>query len=165
MDQSSDLVLHFKTTQFSSLSYAEKCAVKGKRPTPQLDIVQSDRYQTRKFNLHWYGQYLWLTGSVITGKMYCYVCLLFGGDNREWCESGIGTIKNFHRRARKHQTSKRHIDNWERYHLLGKLRISAFDDIEMVSRNRRYLDSLIQVISFYESKNLRLSYDEREICQ
>ena len=100
----------------------------------------------------------------MTGMMHCYVCLLFGGANKEWSETGIECIKNFHRRARKHQISKKHILNWERYHLLGQHRIehalseaarlSSLKHNEMVSRNRRYLGRLIQVICFLGKQEL-----------
>ena len=56
--------------------------------------------------------------------MHCYVCLLFGDDGKNWSETGIACVKNFHRKARKHQISKKHILNWERYHLLGQHRIA-----------------------------------------
>ncbi|KAJ4426127.1 hypothetical protein ANN_26936 [Periplaneta americana] len=94
--------------------------------------------------------------------MHCYVCLLYDGegDSKEWGEIGIACIKNFHRRARKHQISKKHILNWERYHHLGQLRmefalseaarLSSLKHNEMVSRNKRYLGRLTQVICFLE---------------
>lgn len=175
MDQCSDLIVYLKSRPFSSLSYEEKCAVKERRPKPHLNIVQRDKHQSRKFQSQWYEQYEWLTASVTTGMMHCYVCLLFGGegDNKEWSETGIACMKNFHRRARKHQISKKHILNWERYHLLGQLRIehalseaarlSSLKHNEMVSRNRRYLGRLIQVICFLGKQELAFrGHDESD---
>ncbi|KAJ4426615.1 hypothetical protein ANN_26413 [Periplaneta americana] len=80
MDQCSDLIVYLKSRPFSSLSYEEKCAVKERRPKPHLNIVQRDKHQSRKFQSQWYEQYEWLTASVTTGMMHCYVCLLFGGE-------------------------------------------------------------------------------------
>ncbi|KAJ4447513.1 hypothetical protein ANN_09520 [Periplaneta americana] len=166
MDQCSHLIVYLKPRPFSSLSYEEKCAVKERRPKPHLNIVQRDKHQLRKFQSQWYEQYEWLTANVTTGMMHCYIYLLFGGegDSKEWSETSIACIKNFHHTAQKHQISKKHILNWEQYHHLGQLRIehalsevarlSSLKHNGMVSCNRRYLGGLIRVICFLGKKEL-----------
>lgn len=160
---SSDLIDELLTYGFSSLSYEEKCSVKGKRPTPCLMLSQKDGNVFRNFNMHWYSKYVWLSGSTKRNKLYCFLCVLFGGET-EWSKDGITTIKNFERKACKHQSSQKHLKNRECFHMLGRTRIehalsesyrlATVHHNEKVATNRKILGRLIQAICFLGKQEL-----------
>lgn len=113
-----DLLQALRARPFAAWSYDEKSAAKNKRLMPHLDVKIFDGKQNRKFQDSWYSKYPWLTGCAKTKKLFCYVCILFGGENK-WTFHGISVTKNFVRKAEKHQCSKKHLQNQERLHLLG----------------------------------------------
>lgn len=146
------------------LTYEQKCQLKGQRPTPYISMTLKERNQSRIFQLNWYNKYLWLTGSVKTRKLYCFYCIIFGGD-ADWSEEGIGTIKNIDSRAQRHQTSKIHIRNSEMYMMLGKqlqvanilseaARATAAHYNERVTINRRVMCRIIQAIIFLSGRQV-----------
>ena len=89
---------------------------------PHLDVQIVDGKQNRKFQYSWYVRYPWLTGCDKTKNLFCYVCMLFGGENK-WTSQGIPVTKNFVRMAEKHQASKKHFQNQQNHILLGRWRI------------------------------------------
>ncbi|XP_014285288.1 uncharacterized protein [Halyomorpha halys] len=148
----------------NQLTYEQKCGLKDQRPTPYLPMTLKERNQSRIFQLRWYEKYQWMTGSVKTRKLYCYYCIIFGGE-ADWSEEGIGTIKNIDSRAQRHQTSKIHIRNTEMYLMLGKqlqvadilseaTRASLSQYNERVTINRRVMCRLIQATIFLSERQL-----------
>jgi hypothetical protein len=113
-----DLLLALRAKPFAAWSYEEKYAAKNRRLIPHLDVKIVDGKQNRKFQDSWYSKYPWLAGCAKTKNLFCYVCILFGGENK-WTLHGISVTKNFVRKAEKHQCSKRHIQNQNRLALLG----------------------------------------------
>ncbi|KAF2902704.1 hypothetical protein ILUMI_03483 [Ignelater luminosus] len=87
---------------------------KKQKPAPAIDLVLSEKKQKRTFQMTWYNTFKWLTRSLNNKKLYCYVCLLFGGE-KEWSAEGISTIRNFERKAVKHQISKKLKGQVERF--------------------------------------------------
>jgi len=127
----SDIIDIILNKGLSSFSYEEKCNLKGKRPTPHLSLEYKEAKTLRKFQLSWYSTFNWLAGSIERKKLYCYICVLFRGEN-EWSINGIPNIKNLVRKAEKHQISKKHLTNKESFHMLGKNRIE-----HSISESRR----------------------------
>ena len=144
---------------FSSCSYETKCAYKDRRLTPHLDIKIADSRQNRKFQFSWYKKYPWLTGCSEKNILYCYTCILSGG-KKEWSSAsyGVCVTKHFDRKAKKHQCSRRHLQNEETFLLLGRGRIEhstsegaklqAMKHNEIVKQNRFIIERLINVVCF-----------------
>jgi len=73
-----DVIIRLKGTNFSSLSYEEKCTQCREANTRvEAKLVKQDNVFLRKFNPKVYEKYSWLCGSSITNKLYCWPCLLF----------------------------------------------------------------------------------------
>jgi len=79
--------------------------------------------------LSWYSKFNWLAGSSEINKLYCYICVLFRGEDEWSIINGIHNIKNLVRKAEKHQISKKHLTNKESFHMLGKNRIEHSNKI------------------------------------
>ncbi|KAJ4448834.1 hypothetical protein ANN_00225 [Periplaneta americana] len=158
-------VLEFlRTIPLSRLTYEQKCDLKNKRPTPLLSIKDTTKRQTRTFQPSWYTRYKWLTGCVVKNKMYCYVCIMMGKHNSEWCTEGVSDLNNFIKKAEKHQSSKQHLLHSQSFHLLESIRIEhalsesarlqTMKHNEEVSSNRRILARLIQATIFLSKQEL-----------
>lgn len=88
--------------------------------------------------------------------MYCYVCLMFGGTDIDWCINGVFDLENFNKKAYKHQSTKHHLLNKEKFLLLGVRQIEnkevgyvhMLKHNEQVSSNRMVLKRVIQAIMY-----------------
>lgn len=159
----SDIIDIILNKGVGSFLYEEKCNLKGKRPTPYLSLEYKEAKTLRKFQISWYSKFNWLAGSVVRNKLYCYICVLFRGEN-EWSIDGIPNIKNLVRKAEKHQISKKHLTNKESFHMLGKNRIehsisesrrlTAINHNKQVDINRKILARLIDVVCFLGKQEL-----------
>ncbi|XP_025425451.1 zinc finger MYM-type protein 1-like [Sipha flava] len=168
--------------RLGSFSYEEQCNLKGKRPTPHLSLEYKEAKTLRKFQLSWYSKFNWLAGSVERNKLFCYICVLFRGEN-EWSINSIPNIKNLVRKAEKHQISKKHLTNKESFHMLGKNRIehsisesrrlTAINHNKQVDINRKILARLIDVVCFLGKQELAFrghhenegSLNKRNYCE
>ncbi|XP_069684520.1 protein bric-a-brac 2-like isoform X5 [Periplaneta americana] len=112
--ETSELLCRLKSRPFTSWSLQERRAVPRLRPMPPLDITVVDGRQNRKFQYSWYSKYPWLAGCETTRRLYCFPCMLLGGD-REWAHLGVAEIKNFLRKAEKHQHSSLHLQHMEEF--------------------------------------------------
>jgi hypothetical protein len=137
------LLQALRARPFAAWSYEEKCAAKNRRPTPHLDVKIVDGKQNRKFQDSWYSKYPWLTGCARSKNLFCYVCILFGGETK-WTLHGIAVTKNFVRKAEKHQNSRKHLQNYQNYCLLGRWMIA--DDGE-ASPQQFLLSSYVAIIN------------------
>lgn len=148
---------------FNKLSFEQKCELKCRRPTPNLLLTFVDGKYTRKFQYSWYNKFSWLAGRDKRNKLFCYTCVIFGGE-KEWSVDGVSSIRNFLRRSEKHAISLKHLTNQEKFHLLGKVRIEhavsesrRLADIkhnEQVGVNRRLLARMIHVVCFLGKQEL-----------
>ena len=78
---------------FSSLQLEEKCEVKRLgRPTPRLELTQEVKTKGRTFNRNFnndvYDKYDWLCGCGTKNLLFCFPCVLFGGEE-SWSKHGI----------------------------------------------------------------------------
>lgn len=82
---------------FSSMSLEEKMEVKrlGTHRPNDVEITQKDKRQNRKFCVRpiWFQRKDWLTASVAKHSLFCFPCLLFGGDTA-WTQQGIVDLKH-----------------------------------------------------------------------
>lgn len=88
-----DQITFLLSTNFSTLSLEQKLEIKGNRQTPAINLSQQDGRIQRKFQLKWYQQFPWLTGSAQLNRLFCFPCLLFGGAEPAWSREGINIIK------------------------------------------------------------------------
>jgi hypothetical protein len=77
-------VSYLQQITFSQLCLSQKCVKNHGRPLPDLQIVKTSSsrksaYQG-KFNPEIYSKHDWLCGCDVKNALYCFPCLLFGGD-------------------------------------------------------------------------------------
>jgi len=159
-----DKIIDFLLTNgFNALTYEQKNQIKLNRPTPHLLLTCQDGKYIRKFQYSWYNKFPWLTGCDKRNKMFCFTCVIFGGE-KEWSVNGLSSIKNFLRKSEKHAISQKHLTNQEKFHLLGKVRIehaisegrrlAAVKHNEQVGINRRLIARMIHVVCFLGKQEL-----------
>ena len=93
-----------KELNFSQLTFQEKVAIKqAGRPLPEIKIVQEgvshNKKYIRSFNCDWYQRKTWLCGCEVKNALFCFPCLLFGGDS-VWSKDGFACIKNLKEKNR-----------------------------------------------------------------
>lgn len=152
---------------FSRLSLEEKIEIKNIcanfKHNPLLS--QKDGKIVRKFQMSWLTKYTWLAGSPSLKKAFCFPCFLFDGNiNEPWEKKGIEVIKNFDMKAAKHQSTLKHIKNFDSFHMLGRVRIDfalssaartyAIRQNEKVAHNRKILLRMIDSICFLGKQEL-----------
>ena len=78
------------------MSLHEKVAIKrGGRPLPDVQIsqpgVSKNKKYIRSFNSEWYQKKQWLCGCEVKNALFCFPCVLFGGDST-WSKDGFTKI-------------------------------------------------------------------------
>ncbi|XP_066261533.1 zinc finger MYM-type protein 1-like [Euwallacea similis] len=143
------------------------------RDTPDLNITkatQSDKInRSRKFNPVLYNKSNWICGCAITNKMYCFPCVLYGGDEH-WSEKGVDDLIHIWEKIKSHERSPRHLHNMFSLNMLGKvdikillnssLRAELLKQNEQVRQNRHDLDKIISSIRFCGAFELALRGQE-----
>ncbi|XP_078539195.1 zinc finger MYM-type protein 1-like [Lissotriton helveticus] len=162
---------------FLGLSRENKLMIKRlgpDRPDLQLHQCTQDRGKIykRTFSNTWYAKVDWLTGSTSKNCVFCFPCLLFGGDLK-WARQGVTDLKHLSDKIKKHAHSKCHMENLTRLGMLGDATIEAhisdtyrraiMKHNEAVDKNRRILSTLIDCIRFCGTFELVLQgHDESE---
>ncbi|XP_075232954.1 zinc finger MYM-type protein 1-like isoform X2 [Lycorma delicatula] len=159
---SSVTVRELQQLKFSQLSLHEKVIVKKRgRSTPDLLISQpgisNKKKYIRSFNSEWYQQKSWLCGCEVKNALFCFPCLLFGGDVT-WTKDGFRNINKMKEKTEKHEKSKKHVDNVLSLSLLETVsikeklseayRLSISEHNVKVKKNREILSKVIDCI-FY----------------
>ncbi|XP_078539190.1 zinc finger MYM-type protein 1-like [Lissotriton helveticus] len=150
---------------FLGLSPENKLIIKRlgpDRPDLQLQQTFQDRGKIykRTFSNTWYTKVDWLTGSTSKNALFCFPCLLFGGD-LNWTANGVTNLKHLANKIKKHAHLRCHLENVTRLGMLGKETIeSQISDTyrrailkhnEAVDKNRRILSTLIDCIRFCDA--------------
>ncbi|KAL4132855.1 hypothetical protein QTP88_009937 [Uroleucon formosanum] len=161
--QKENIIEFLLTSGFNALTYEQKNQIKLNRPTPHLLLTCQDGKYIRTFQKNWYNKLPWLTGCDKRNKVFCFTCVIFGGE-KEWSVNGLSSIKNFLRKSEKHAISQKHLTNQEKCHLLGKVRIehaisegrrlAAVKHNEQVGINRRLIARMIHVVYFLGKQEL-----------
>ena len=123
----------------------------------------------RAFNSDWYKTYSWLEYSIERDAAFCYPCRLFAINEgrsqnaftkigfRDWKHAtGKGVILNSHDKCSSHISA---MVVWSQYKLNARHHTSIADRLEsnraqIISTNRHYLKTLIQVLCFVPNKKL-----------
>lgn len=155
-------VEYIKSINFSKLTLFEKVEIKNKgRSTPDLFIsqpgVSNKKKYIRSFNKEWYDKKSWLCGCEITNALFCFPCMLMGGDT-VWTNNGFSTINKMKEKTEKHENSRKHMENVVSLSLLGRVnvseqlsesyRMSIIKHNENVTKNREILSKIIDCIKF-----------------
>ncbi|XP_050313466.1 uncharacterized protein LOC126748345 [Anthonomus grandis grandis] len=114
---------------FCSRSLNDKAEIKRLgRPTPPLKIEQSvsskKRTFMRTFNPDLYNKHTWLCGCPIKNDLFCFPCLLFGGEV-SWTKVGFTDLNHSGDRIKKHSLSATHMKNVVQYSLFGSVNVAA----------------------------------------
>lgn len=162
MAQEKQTISKLKEVKFSALSLHEKVAIKrGGRPLPDVQIsqpgVSKNKKYIRSFNSEWYQKKKWLCGCEVKNALFCFPCVLFGGDST-WSKDGFTNINKMKEKTEKHEQSKKHIDNAISLSLLGTVdikerlseayRLSVNEHNRKVTKNREILSKIIDCIKF-----------------
>lgn len=153
----------------AKISFAERLEIKQLGPE-RPDIVSNSN---RRFTSHWYSKHDWITGCSETNKVYCFPCLLFGGEKRQktWTTIGVSDWKHLSEKVKKHEKCVVHVENCLKLALLGKTNIeqhlseayraSLVKHNEDVEKNRYILSRIIDCIKFCGAFELALrGHDE-----
>lgn len=152
---------------FSLMSLEEKLEVKkaGAHHPNDIHITQKDKRQNRSFCVTWFQRKDWLTASLAKKSLFCFPCLLFGGDTA-WTQQGIVDLKHLSDKIKKHECSTTHIGNGVKLSMLGKVNIACQLDEghriavqrhnELVKKNRHALSRIVDCIKFCGAHELAL---------
>lgn len=161
----------------SKLSHADRLEIKRLgRPLPLLKIEEvsktKSREHRRKFNMDIYEKYDWICGCNVRDKMFCFVCLVMGGEQSAWTVSGVSDLKHLTSRAPQHARSSKHMSCFIEFKMLGKtdvgqqLSMAYHTNISQhnkrVDKNRHVLKRIIDCIRFCGAFELALrGHDEK----
>ncbi|GAB1607525.1 Hypothetical predicted protein [Argonauta hians] len=166
----SNKVKYLQTIDFSKLKLNEQLEIKALgRPMPNLNMQKSGTSRTieykRQFHSNIYEKYLWVCGCEESNSLFCYPCLLYGGDIL-WTETGVTDLRSLPQKIKKHEQSSKHIQNVLSLTLLGSnpcpnpLNLeNNLEDIkhnEVVRRNRKVLFRIINCLKFCGEFNLHI---------
>ncbi|XP_076763834.1 zinc finger MYM-type protein 1-like [Xylocopa sonorina] len=170
-------VSELQQLKFTQLSLHEKLTLKRRgRSTPDMLISQTgisnNKKYIRSFNPEWYQRKSWLCGCEIKNALFCFPCLLFGGDVT-WTRDGFRNINKMKEKTEKHEKSKKHIDNVVSMSLLGAVsikekvseayKLSISEHNIKVKKNREILSKIIDCIFFCGNFETSLhGYDEND---
>lgn len=165
-----------KVNKFSSFSIEQKLEIKELgRPIPDLNIQKTQSGRLRKFNKNVYLKNNWLCGCNLSNKLFCFVCVLFGGEE-SWTQKGIDDIVHIWEKMKTHEKSKVHINNIFSFSMLGKVNIKTqlnttyrnelLKHNQQVDKNRYILNQIINCIRFCGAFELALrGHDETKTSQ
>lgn len=160
-------------TPFVSMKMEEKLQVKRLGPHQPVNCQVNSDQQGRKFQKVWFADVKWLTVSEEKKSLFCFPCLLFGGQRRDmWSRRGFTDLKHFGERVKTHEMSIQHIENETSLKMLGidireqlhaGFQLSIQRHNEKVIINRHVLNQIIDVIKFCGYHELALrGHDETE---
>jgi hypothetical protein len=67
--------------------------------------------------------HIWLTGSRVRNKLFCWYCVLFSVNKNPYNSVGYDNLKEIHRALVKHEISKEHTHSAIKFKLFGKQNI------------------------------------------
>lgn len=148
--------------KFSNYSFEEKIKLKEEgRPLPDIFIEKhgSSRGKSykRHFNRDIYSRKNWICGCNRKNALFCFPCLLFGGE-KAWTQVGVTDLIHLSEKIKKHEVSKTHLQNEMEFAVLGTINIrekldsaywiSVKKHNEDVTKNRYVLSKIIDCIKF-----------------
>ena len=117
---------YLTTVRFSTLPLEEKLEIKrlGPQRPDDFTISQEGKDKTRSFNQEWFKRKTWLTASISKKGLFCFPCLLFGGET-VWTTTGFKDLKHLSERLVKHESCASHVDNAIKLGLLGTTNVAS----------------------------------------
>ena len=119
------------------------------------------------FHSEWYQRKSWLCGCEVKNALFCFPCLLFGGD-ATWTKDGFRSINKMKEKTEKHEKSKKHIDNVVSLSLLATVNIkeklsdaythSINEHNTKIKKNREMLSKIIDCTVYSFVETLKLPY-------
>lgn len=165
----SNKVKYLQTIDFKKLKLNEQIEIKSLgRPMPNLNMQKCGPGRSieyvRQFNCNIYDKCLWVCGCEESNSLFCYPCLLFGGDVL-WTKSGVNDLRCFQQKIKKHEQSSKHMNNMINLTLLGCTTCSARQihdspavtwHNERVKKNRNVLHKIINCLKFCGEYSLHI---------
>jgi hypothetical protein len=168
------------TKRFVQYTYAEKIDLKRRgRPLPDIVIeaggISRGRAFKRHFNKEVYTRNDWICGCNKKNALFCFPCLLFGGD-KAWTHVGVIDLVHLGAKIKTHENSKKHLYNSMELGLLGSVNIRSQLDSEYwrniqkhndnVAKNRYVLSKIINCVKFCGAFELALrGHDKTDTSQ
>lgn len=109
-------VSNLMKVSFRSLPYEQKLRILRLGPhKPNIEIKQlvnkgQGKRSHRYFHKVWYDKVSWLCGCSRTNSLFCFPCLLYGGEST-WTKIGVTDIKHLSDKVKLHETSKAHVSS------------------------------------------------------
>lgn len=119
--------------KFSLHTFDEKIKIKTLgRPMPDLKLIQVIKKKTRQFTRSFtndtdtkYNN--WLCGCDKRNAVFCFPCLLFGGE-MAWTKIGMTDLNHLNDRMKKHDLTVKHMNNTLNLATLGKTNVLSMLD-------------------------------------
>uniref|UniRef100_A0A1B6EA54 TTF-type domain-containing protein n=2 Tax=Clastoptera arizonana TaxID=38151 RepID=A0A1B6EA54_9HEMI len=162
---------------FELHSLEEKMEIKRLgRPTPELTNflktgISGNRSFIRSFKKDQYNKFSWLCGCPTRTALFCFPCLLFGGEDK-WTKTGFKDLTHFAAGIKKHEFSMVHVKNCLSLALLGTENIAEqlnnayarnlTEQNENVMQNRYILNLIINSVRFCNAFELALRDHDSE---
>ncbi|KAL4089358.1 hypothetical protein QTP88_024405 [Uroleucon formosanum] len=116
------------------------------------------------FNTTLYLKNKWLCGCEIKQALFCFPCLLFGGETA-WTKIGVTDLQHLNAKIVKHENSFKNIHNATNLNLLGKVDIRHQIDIgykKGIQRHNELVDTILNCIKCCGKHELPLrSHEEK----
>lgn len=160
--------------------YEQNAIIDAGRPCPMiLNFKSIPMFRNKKFvsyayfNTSLYNNTIWLTGSSVLNKLYCWPCLLFSTENSVWSKRGVDNLNLLKPAIRYHEKSIIHIRCFlkmtafgrnpiDHLHLLDEQRRrSHFMHNENVKKNREILKHMINAVQFLAQQELSLNEHDK----
>lgn len=159
------------------MPYEDKIKIKELgRPTPDLNLEVTgssrNKIYKRQFNANLYTKVSWICGCPEKNALFCFPCLLFGGD-KSWTFNGVKDLAHLSQSVKRHEIGRNHLANEVNLALFGNVNVrNQLDSAywinihrhnEQVSKNRYVLSRIIDCIKFCGAFELALrGHDETE---
>ena len=168
-------VTHLVEKPFSQHTLDEKLQIKQLGPPkPIISCCASSSDRGRSYQRHvkvdWNEKCEWLCGSTEKEAVFCFSCLLFGGERR-WTQTGFNDWKHLSSRTKLHEQSRAHLTAAYLFATFGNnniaqvldegFRLSTKAHNHKVRANRHILARIIDCIKFCGAFELALrGHDE-----
>ena len=144
---------------FNQLTLEETLEVKRLGPD-RPEVLTKPGLSSRRFTKTWDSKYSWLTGCSQSGKVYRFLCLLFGDSQREeaWTQFGVNEWKHPSEKVKRHVKCSCHVENCVKRAFFDKTNIaehlsktykeSIIQHNLEVEKNHHFLSRVIDCIKF-----------------
>ena len=113
------------------LSVAEKVRMRDSpKATPPLSMngcmgMSRGKPYMRQFNTAVYLRHDWLIGCGSGNRLYCFPCMLQGGGESMWTQTGVHTLNHLSDKIRRHENSAKHTRSYVDLLMLGRSNSSS----------------------------------------